>query len=61
MLFIAADGQIVRIAERTVPLSEEIIAAGRPARAVLEVNGGTAERLGIRVGDRVLHPIFAGP
>ena len=23
-----------------------------------ELNGGTAERLGIKVGDRVLHPVF---
>jgi uncharacterized membrane protein (UPF0127 family) len=27
-------------------------------RAVLELNGGTAARLGIAPGDHVLHPIF---
>jgi uncharacterized membrane protein (UPF0127 family) len=28
-------------------------------RATLELAAGTAERLGIRVGDRVEHPIFS--
>jgi uncharacterized membrane protein (UPF0127 family) len=58
MLFIAADGRIHRIAERTVPLSLAPIASGGPVRATLELAGGTAERLDIRVGDRVLHRIF---
>jgi uncharacterized membrane protein (UPF0127 family) len=53
MLFIGADGHIRRIAERTVPLSLTPIASGDAVRAVLEVNGGTAQRLGIRPGDRV--------
>lgn len=53
MLFIAADGNIVRIAERAVPKSEEIISSGRPVVLVLELNGGTAAKLGIKPGDRV--------
>ena len=53
MLFIAGDGKIVRIAERTVPRSEEIISAGRAVQYVLELNGGTASRLGIKPGDKV--------
>lgn len=53
MIFFAADGRIIRIAERTVPLSTMVIASEGPARGVVEVNGGTAARLGIRVGDRV--------
>jgi uncharacterized membrane protein (UPF0127 family) len=28
-------------------------------RAVIELNGGTASRLGIGAGDRVNYPIFA--
>ena len=59
MVFIGADGRIVRITERTVPKSLMANASGAPVRAVLEVNGGTTSRLGIRPGDRVLHPIFA--
>jgi uncharacterized membrane protein (UPF0127 family) len=58
MLFIAADGRIHRIAERTVPLSLATISSQGPVRATLELAGGTAERLNLRPGDRVLHPIF---
>jgi uncharacterized membrane protein (UPF0127 family) len=58
MIFIAADGRIHRIAERTVPFSLATIPSNGPVRATLEVAAGTAARLGIRVGDRVLHPIF---
>jgi uncharacterized membrane protein (UPF0127 family) len=56
MLFIAADGRIVGLAERTVPLSLETVSSEVPVIAVLELNGGTASRLKIRVGDRVIHP-----
>jgi len=55
MLFIGADGHIRRIAERTVPLSETPISSVDPVSAVLELNGGTAERLGIKPGDVVHH------
>ncbi len=58
MVFIEADGRILRIAERTVPYSEATISSGGPVRATLELAAGTAQRLNIRVGDRVLHPIF---
>lgn len=58
MLFIAADGRIVNIVQRTVPFSETAISSRGKVRAVLEINGGTAQRLGIKEGDRVIHPIF---
>ena len=61
MLFVDADGRIVNIHERAVPGSLETIAAAAPARAVIELNGGTAARLSIRPGDRVLFPIFGQP
>jgi uncharacterized protein len=60
MIFIRADGRILRIAENTVPLSEALVTSGGPVRAVLEVNAGTARKLGIAAGDRVAHPIFSG-
>ena len=59
MLFIAADGRIVNIAERAVPRDETPIASAGPVRAVLEVNGGTVARLGIKPGDRIEHSLFA--
>lgn len=58
MLFITGDGTVVGIKERAVPGSLEIIDSPQPVRSVLEVNGGTARRLGLGVGDRVIHPIF---
>ncbi|MDB5414822.1 MAG: hypothetical protein JWR10_3157 [Rubritepida sp.] len=58
MIFITADGHIHRIAERAVPQSLATIDSRGPVRATLEVQGGTAERLNLRVGDRVLHPVF---
>jgi uncharacterized membrane protein (UPF0127 family) len=58
MVFIAADGRVHRIAERTVPYSLASISSNGPVRATLELAAGTAERLNIRVGDRVLQRIF---
>ena len=53
MLFIADDGTIVSIAERTEPLSEKIIESGQAASAVLELNGGSSERFAIKPGDAI--------
>ncbi|MFL6816858.1 MAG: DUF192 domain-containing protein [Bradyrhizobium sp.] len=58
MIFIRADGRILRIAENTEPMSTKIISSRGPARAVLEVVAGTAQKYGIRAGDRVGHPLF---
>ncbi|HAJ46661.1 MAG TPA: DUF192 domain-containing protein [Alphaproteobacteria bacterium] len=58
MIFIDGRGQIVRVAARTTPLSEAQVPAGAPARAVLEIAGGEAERLGIKQGQRVRHRVF---
>lgn len=58
MMFIRADGRILRIAENTKPMSTDQIESGGPVKAVLEVNAGTSKKLGIAAGDRVIHPIF---
>lgn len=60
MIFIGADGRITRIAENTEPMSTRIISSNGLARAVLEVPAGTAQKYGIRPGDRVAHPLFGG-
>ena len=59
MIFIDARGAVVNIAEKTVPLSTATITSNGPVLAVLEVNAGTAARLGIQPGDRVVHPLFS--
>jgi uncharacterized membrane protein (UPF0127 family) len=59
MIFIGVDGRIRRIAENTKPLSTRLIPSGEPVRAVLEINAGTARKLGIAPGDLVSHPMFA--
>jgi uncharacterized protein len=60
MIFIAGDGRIMHIAENAKPLSDELIPSQYPVRAVLEVIGGTAAKLGIKAGDRVGGSIFGG-
>jgi uncharacterized membrane protein (UPF0127 family) len=59
MIFIRADGRILRIEKDTEPLSTRQIPSGGPIRAVLEVVAGTCQKLGIAPGDRVAHPIFS--
>ncbi|MFN7011729.1 MAG: DUF192 domain-containing protein [Allorhizobium sp.] len=53
MVFIAEDGRISRIASRTTPYSEAIVASRGPVRYVLEIRGGQAAVLGMAAGDRV--------
>lgn len=56
MIFIRADGRIARIAANTVPLSLDMVPAGEPVAAVLEIPGGRSAELGIRPGDTVDWP-----
>jgi hypothetical protein len=58
MIFINPDGTIRSIAENAVPESLAVIDSRGPVRATLEVAAGTAARLNIRVGDKVLQRIF---
>lgn len=58
MIFIGADGRIVRVAQMTEPESLEIHESGEPVNGVLEVRGGLTERLGVGKGDFVRHPWF---
>ncbi|MCE4224740.1 DUF192 domain-containing protein [Methylobacterium sp. C25] len=60
MVFIRADGTVARVAADTEPFSTKVIPSGEPVLAVLEVNAGTAQKLGIRSGDRVEHAMFKG-
>ncbi|MBM3567610.1 MAG: DUF192 domain-containing protein [Alphaproteobacteria bacterium] len=58
MLFILSDGRIRNIHKRAVPHSEATIASDGAVAAVLEINGGAADRLGIAPGDLVRHRLF---
>lgn len=62
MVFVAEDGTIVNIEERTRPFDPsrgpETHRSTGPATAVLEINGGVSQLLGIAAGDRVVHPHF---
>jgi len=58
MLFIDRDGRVVNIHARAVPFDETSIHSDGPVRGVLELNGGTASRLGLKAGDTVRHAIF---
>ena len=58
MIFIYANGRVAGVHQRAVPRSEQPIPSPAPVRAVLELNGGTAARLGIKTGDLVVHRIF---
>lgn len=58
MVFIRGDGVVYRIERRTEPMSERIISSQGPVTAVLEIAGGAADRMGLKPGDRVRHPLF---
>src|SRR5919107_979425 len=58
MLFIRPTGVSARLAADTEPLSTRTIPSGEPVLSVLELNAGTAARLGIKPGDKLEHPLF---
>jgi hypothetical protein len=58
MLFVDREGIVRHIHERAVPMSEAIISSEENVRAVLELNGGTVARLGLKKGDRLVHAMF---
>jgi uncharacterized membrane protein (UPF0127 family) len=53
MIFIRATGEVVNVAENTTPLSDTGVPAAGLVRYVLELNGGTAARIGLEAGDTV--------
>ncbi|WP_297295121.1 DUF192 domain-containing protein [uncultured Methylovirgula sp.] len=58
MIFMDKTGKVVGIIANAEPMSEKILSVGVPTDAVLEVRGGTAARIGLKVGDRVRDAIF---
>jgi len=58
MLWIDSNGKIVYIHEKAEPLSEKSINPGRPARYVLELEGGSVHSFNIKVGDQVAQRVI---
>jgi uncharacterized membrane protein (UPF0127 family) len=58
MIFITSAGVVTRVVANAEPLSERLIPSGGPSSAVLELNGGAAAKIGVKVGDKVRHPFF---
>lgn len=59
LIFIRADGVVVNVAENARPLTLDPIPSAAPVKAVLELIAGTAAKIGLAAGDRVVHPVFA--
>lgn len=55
MVFIGEDGQIKHIHPMAKPLDLTLISSLAPVKAVLELNGGETQSLGILPGDMVRH------
>ncbi len=58
MIFIDDTGRVESIAVRRDTYSERGSASEGPVRAVLEINAGLSEELGIDPGDQAIHPAF---
>lgn len=59
ILFLDGAGRITKIHPWAQPHDETPIESNGRVRAVLELPGGTSERLGLKVGDRIRHSLFA--
>jgi uncharacterized membrane protein (UPF0127 family) len=58
MIFIRKNGTIVNIEANAKPLDLSSRPSKAPALAVLEINGGLSEKLGIKAGDVIYHNAF---
>lgn len=54
LIYIDSLGKIVGIHEKAAPNTETKISTPSPIKAVLEISGGEAQKLGILVGDKVI-------
>lgn len=60
MIFIDTAGIVNGIHENAVPGSEAIIASPKEALYVLELNGGSAAKLDLKVGHQIFHRLIEG-
>ena len=55
IIYINSDQEIVSIAANAQPMSTESLPSGRPAKFVLEVNGGFCEKYGVSAGNFITY------
>ncbi len=58
MIFIDDKGRVLKIAEKTVPHSLDIISSGQNSSFVLELAGGMSAFIGLEPGDHLKHRLF---
>jgi len=58
ILFVRANGRILKIEHNAQPYKLRSVSSEAPVTAVIELNGGRAEDLGILPGDVVRHEFF---
>ncbi len=58
MIFLDSAGTVARVHSNAIPGDLTPIMGGGDIKAVLEINGGLAQRLGIAPGTQVRHPAF---
>lgn len=58
IIFIREDGRIANIIRNAAPQTDDPRKSRGPAIGVFEIAGGRALELGIRPGDRVIHPLY---
>jgi len=58
MIFMDKTGHVASIVANARPLSEQILTSGVPVYSVLEVNAGTAAKIGLKLGDSVQNELF---
>lgn len=58
MLFLDSQGRVVHIEHEAEPHSLQVRGPRQPVLGVLEIGGGSADRMGITEGDMVRHPMF---
>jgi uncharacterized membrane protein (UPF0127 family) len=61
MVFIDAFGRVHRIETRTEPFSTAPISSEGEVLAILELNAGTADAIGLKAGDKVVFPGLGAP
>jgi uncharacterized membrane protein (UPF0127 family) len=59
MLFFDENGMLTKLHSNAQPHDERPIIGGDQVFAVLEVNGGLSEQMGITEGSQIRHPAFA--